>query len=64
MLRNLRLLVLGETWTIPLGVLAVLSAGAALRAVDAGLWRDAGGPVLVAGVIAVLWWATRPRALR
>ena len=53
-LRGLRLLLLGETWTLPVGVLAVLLAGTALRAPVPGLWRDAGGFVLLAGVIAVL----------
>jgi hypothetical protein len=53
-LRGLRLLLLGETWTLPVGVLAVLLAGTALRASVPGLWRDAGGFVLLAGVIAVL----------
>jgi len=52
-LRTLRKLVLGETWTLPLGVLAVLLAGVALRALDAELWRQAGGLALLAGVIAV-----------
>lgn len=54
LLRTLRLLVLGETWTLPLGVAAVLLGGAALRALDAPLWHDAGGFVLLAGVIFVL----------
>lgn len=53
-LTTLRKLVLGETWTLPLGVLAVLLAGAALRALDETLWRDAGGVALLAGVVVVL----------
>ena len=53
-LRTLRKLVLGETWTLPLGVLALLLAGVALRALDAELWRKAGGVALLAGVVAVL----------
>jgi len=65
-LRTLRKLVLGETWTLPLGVLAVLLAGVALRALDAELWREAGGVALLAGVVAVLLGAvatgTRRRA--
>lgn len=53
-LRTLRKLVLGETWTLPLGVLALLLSGVALRALDAELWREAGGLALLAGVVAVL----------
>lgn len=53
-LRTLRLLVLGETWTLPLGVLAVLLAAVALRALDGTLWRDVGGLVLLVGVNLVL----------
>ncbi len=53
-LSTLRKLVLGETWTLPLGVLALLLSGVALRALDAELWREAGGVVLLAGVVAVL----------
>jgi hypothetical protein len=50
----LRLLVLGETWTIPVGVAGLLVVGAGARAAIPELWRDAGSLVLVAGVIAVL----------
>ena len=54
LLRTLRILVLGETWALPIGVLAVLLAGAALRALDEERWRAVGGPGLLAGVIVVL----------
>ena len=61
----LRLLVLGETWTIPVGVAALLLVGAGARTAIPELWRDAGGLVLVAGVIAVLfisvWREAAPR---
>jgi hypothetical protein len=50
----LRLLVLGETWTIPVGVAALLLVGLGARTAIPELWRHAGGLVLVAGVIAVL----------
>jgi len=53
-LRALRKLVLGETWTLPVGVLALLLSGVALRALDADLWREAGGIALLVGVIGVL----------
>lgn len=63
-LRALRLLVLGETWTLPLGVALVVLAGAGIRAVAPGLWHDAGGALLVAGVVAVLSLALAPGARR
>lgn len=53
-LRGLRLLILGETWLLPFGVLVVLLSCAALRTAAPGLWNDAGGFVLVVGVVAVL----------
>jgi hypothetical protein len=52
--RQVRLLVLGETWTLPVGVAAVLAAGALLHHLAPHAWRDAGGFLLLAGVIAVL----------
>lgn len=52
--RALRLLIFGETWTLPVGVAAVLGVSVALRAFAPGLWHDAGGLVLLAGVVAVL----------
>lgn len=53
-LRALRLLVFGETWTLPAGVLTILLAGAALHDAAPDLWQDAGGFVLLAGVVALL----------
>jgi hypothetical protein len=55
-LRNLRKLVLGETWTLPVGV-AFVVAGAALvvRPLAAGAWEHSGGFILLAGVLAVLF---------
>ena len=58
-IRRLRLLVLGETWTLPLGVALVLVAGALLREAAPGFWEDAGGFVLLGGVVAVLLVAVR-----
>jgi hypothetical protein len=54
LLRALRLLVLGETWTLPVGVAVVLIAGVGLRDAAPDAWHDVGGFVLLAGVIAVL----------
>jgi hypothetical protein len=50
----LRKLVLGETWTLPLGVGLVLAAGLVLDAAfgSESWWRDAGGFLLLAGVLA------------
>ena len=49
-LRELRKLVLGETWVLPLGVAALLAASLVLRAVVPDLWEDAGGFLLLGGV--------------
>lgn len=53
-LRAIRQLVLGETWTLPLGLLAVLLTGVALRAAVPDVWRDVGGLILLAGVVLTL----------
>ena len=52
----LRKLVLGETWTLPLGVAFVLVAGLVLDAAFGAerWWRDAGGFLLLAGVLVAL----------
>jgi hypothetical protein len=55
-IQTIRKLVLGETWTLPVGVALAVGAAALLRAVagDAGWWRDGGGFVLLALVVAAL----------
>jgi hypothetical protein len=52
----LRKLVLGETWSLPLGVAFVLVVGLVLDAEfgDDRWWRDAGGFILLAGVLLAL----------
>ena len=52
----LRKLVLGETWTLPLGVLATLALALTLHELvgDTPLWRHAGGFVVLACVLAAL----------
>jgi hypothetical protein len=54
--KALRKLVLGETWSLPAGVLVTLLAGLILDAVagHTGWWRDAGGFVLLALVLCAL----------
>jgi hypothetical protein len=53
-LRAIKKLVLGETWILPLGIAAVLLAGALLKAAAPDAWEDAGGALLAVGVLAVL----------
>ena len=55
-MKALRKLVLGETWTLPLGVLATLALALVLDAVagDTGWWRHAGGFLLLACVLVAL----------
>ena len=55
-MRALRKLVLGETWTLPLGVFATLAVALVLDAVAGGSswWRHAGGFLLLACVLLAL----------
>jgi hypothetical protein len=53
-IRQLRKLVLGETWTLPLGIVITLLAGLALDAAEPGWWHRAGGFVLLGGALATL----------
>lgn len=54
LLRALRLLVLGETWVLPIGVLVTLGSAAALRAAAPTLWPQLGGLFLTLAIVAVL----------
>jgi hypothetical protein len=49
-MRTLRKLVLGETWTLPVGIAIAVGIAGILSAVagSAGWWRDAGGFILLA----------------
>jgi hypothetical protein len=49
-MRTLRKLVLGETWTLPLGIAVAVGVAAVLRlaAGPGGWWDEAGGFVLLA----------------
>jgi hypothetical protein len=60
-MRALRKLVLGETWTLPIGVALAVGVAALLRAAsgDAAWWRDAGGVILAALVLAALAFSLR-----
>jgi hypothetical protein len=60
-MRALRKLVLGETWTLPIGVALAVGVAALLRATsgDAAWWRDAGGVILAALVLAALAFSLR-----
>jgi hypothetical protein len=55
LLRTLRKLILGETWTLPLGVAAVvLVVALVVRPAMDDAWQAAGGFVLLAGIALVL----------
>ncbi len=53
-LRTLRKLVLGETWVLPLGVLAVLLAGGLLDSVAPSAWEAIGAVFLPLAVLLAL----------
>jgi hypothetical protein len=58
-LRGLRALVLGETWTVPVGVALALGVTAGLAAVTGAWFEAVGGFVLLGGVLGVLAAAVR-----
>jgi hypothetical protein len=53
-LRTLKKLVLGETWTLPIGLAITLAAAAALRSLAPSAWSHLGGLALAAAVLLVL----------
>jgi hypothetical protein len=64
-IRTVRKLVFGETWTLPLGVAVAVGACFVVRALAGahGWWREGGGFVLLALVVAALLVAVgRPRS--
>lgn len=62
MIATLRKLILGETWTLPIGVALAVGVAALLEQVGGDWWHDAGGFVLLALVLLVLLAAVgRPR---
>jgi hypothetical protein len=64
-LKQLRKLVLGETWSLPLGVGVALGAAGILRAADGhdGWWHHAGGFILL-GLVALALTGSLAGALR
>ncbi len=64
-LRQLRKLVLGETWSLPLGIAMALGAVGIYRAIDGddSWWKHAGGFVLL-GLVALALTASLAGALR
>lgn len=64
-LKQLRKLVLGETWVLPIGVVVALGISGMLYAIegDDGWWRHAGGFVLL-GLVALALTASLAGALR
>jgi hypothetical protein len=67
LLNSLRRLILGETWTIPLGVGASLGLAMLIRAwLPAAAWKAAGGFCLAAFILGVLAYSLRsaPRGRR
>jgi hypothetical protein len=53
-MRALRKLLLGETWQLPVGLAVAVGVALIARSLIGGAWRDAGGFVLLAGVLVVL----------
>jgi hypothetical protein len=62
LLRSLRYLILGETWTIPLGVAATLVVAVLLRAaLPIGAWQAVGGFTVAALLVVALACSLRTR---
>lgn len=59
-MRALRKLVLGETWSLPAGVLLVLLVALGLHEVARSWWDEAGGFVVLALALLVLSAALAP----
>jgi hypothetical protein len=63
-MRALRKLVLGETWTLPLGVFATLAVALTLHWIGGSWWEHGGGFVVLACVLVVLALALAPARRR
>jgi hypothetical protein len=53
-LRAARKAILGETWVLPLGVALLIGGAAVLEPLAPSAFDTVGGPLLAAGVIALL----------
>ena len=53
-MRTLRKLLLGETWFLPLGVAVVVGLAALASVAGETVWREGGGPLLLAAVLVLL----------
>lgn len=60
-MRTLRKLILGETWTLPVGVAITIAFGGVCDAVfgDGSWWHRGGGWTLFVLLAATLWAAVR-----
>lgn len=65
-MRSLRKLVLGETWTLPVGVAVAVGAAVLLHTASDGAawWRDAGGAILALLVLGALGYSVFSSARR
>lgn len=62
-MRSLQKLLFGETWLLPGGLAVVLVVATfAAKPLLGDAWASAGGYVLLAGVLGVLWLAVRTGA--
>jgi hypothetical protein len=61
MLRTLRKLVLGETWTLPIGIAVAVGLAVAVRAAAGadGWWKSGGGFILLAFLVVAFVAALR-----
>ena len=59
MIATLRKLVLGETWTLPVGVALAVGAAGLLSELGGDWWREGGGFVLLGLVLLALLAAVR-----
>jgi hypothetical protein len=58
MLRTLRKLVLGETWSLPIGIAVAVAVAVAVRAVaGAGSWWQHGGGYILLALLVVAFVA-------
>ena len=63
-LRALRLLVLGETWSVPAGVALTVLGAVLLHSLAGAWWSHAGGFLLLGGAIATLAWSVAGEGAR